>query len=64
MDKTLIYGLFETLTVSAAGLVYRLPADTLNRKILKIYFLLKINEIFLKKDYWYQLPVNRLSAGN
>jgi hypothetical protein len=51
MDKMLIYGLFETLTVLAAGWVYRLPADTLNRNFLKRDFLLKMNENFLKIDY-------------
>jgi hypothetical protein len=48
MDKTLIYGLFETLTVSAAGSVYQLPADILNKKNLKIYIFTKNKLKFLK----------------
>ena len=50
----LIYGLLKTLMVSAIGWIYWLLADTLNRKISKnIYFLkinlkLKINKIILK----------------
>jgi hypothetical protein len=41
MDKTLIYGPFETLTISAAS-------DTLNINFLKIGFLLKIKFLILK----------------
>jgi hypothetical protein len=41
MDKTFIYGLFETLTVSAVGRVYRLPADTLNKNKSKNNFFAK-----------------------
>jgi hypothetical protein len=52
MDKILIYGPFETLMVSAAGWVYRMPTDTLNRKILKIEFLkLKIEFLKLKIEF-------------
>jgi hypothetical protein len=44
MDKRLFLDFFETLMVLAAGWVYRLPADTLNReksknKLLTIGFL-------------------------
>jgi hypothetical protein len=46
MDKTLIYGLFQTLTVSAAG---RYPEHKISKnKLFTKKFLLKINEIFLK----------------
>jgi hypothetical protein len=47
----LIYGLFETLMVSAVGWVYQLSAETLNIKFSKKIFLLKINENFLKIKY-------------
>jgi hypothetical protein len=46
MDKTFIYGLFENLTVSAAGWVYRLPADTVDIIFSKNSFFAKKKKIF------------------
>jgi hypothetical protein len=71
MDKTFIYGLFKTLTISAAG---RYPKQKNYKKIFfsknRKFFTknkLKISKnkvFFLKIDYWYRLPADRLSTGS
>jgi hypothetical protein len=63
MDKRLIYGLFETLMVSAVGWVYRLPADTLNRKILQIDFYWKYN-FKTKNTHYLRKIILEISKNN